>query len=189
MDCKKDGWRSCFETMAHEMIHVFGFNSDLYKDFVDGNLVFTKNDKDRISKLEMLTIFKNFYPDKYLSMLQLISALKEKNVQYSCKYRSNGIQGCFHNVKLVENAEDREFYNDDGELEGVDTTDQSVDVSAAYTNLLAKYNALLKQTNNKKVRKFGMVYLEDLTDETNDIVEKTPTKKIQRIDIRSCSCK
>ena len=125
----------------------------------------------------MLTIVKNFYPDKHLTILQLISALKEKNVMYSCKYRSNGIQGSFYNVKLVENAEDREFYNDDGELEGVDTSDQSVDVSAAYTSLLAKYNALLKQINNKKVRKFGIVYLEDLTDETNDIVEKTPTKK------------
>jgi hypothetical protein len=37
MQCTEEGWASCFETMAHELIHVFGFNAKLYDSFVDGN--------------------------------------------------------------------------------------------------------------------------------------------------------
>jgi hypothetical protein len=86
-------------------------SDDIMKDFVDGNLVFTNNDKDRVSKQDMLNQFKQFYPDKHLSVLQLISSLKEKNVKYSNKYRINGIQGCFYCVKVVESDEDRVFSN------------------------------------------------------------------------------
>ena len=72
---------------------------------------------------------------------------------------------------------------ENGNFEGVDVSDKSVDLSVAYTNLLAKYNALLKQVNNKNVRKFGIVYLEDITDDniddnTDDIGEKKLKRKV-----------
>jgi hypothetical protein len=120
------------ENFTNTKLEIIDSN-DIMKDFVDGNLVFTNNDKDRVSKQDMLNQFKQFYPDKQLSVLQLISSLKEKNVKYSNKYRINGVQGCFYCVKIVESNEDREFFNNDGECEGVNSSDKSVDVSAAYT--------------------------------------------------------
>jgi hypothetical protein len=129
LETRKIDYTEKFTNTKSEVID----SNDIIKDFVDGNLLFTNDDADRINKQDnMLNTFNTFYPDKHLSMLQLISSLKEKNVKYSSKYRCSGIQGCFYCVKLLECDEDREFYDDDGKLEGADINDK----------VLAKYNNL-----------------------------------------------
>ena len=61
---------------------------------------------------------------------------------------------------------------DDDDEEGVDTSDKSVDISVAYTQLLAKYNQLLKQTTGKKIKKF-----DDNDDEYEEITIKRQIKR------------
>jgi hypothetical protein len=77
-----------------------------------------------------------------------------------------------------------------GELEGIDITDKSIDVSAACTKLLRKYNALLNQVNGIKKREFGVLFKDDPEDEDDSdddsdddeeevkIVAKVPRKKV-----------
>ena len=54
-----------------------------------------------------------------------------------------------------------EFFNNDGEYEGVEASDKSNGVSAAHTKLLSKYNALLKQVNGIKRKGFGVLFKDD----------------------------
>eukprot|EP01039_Chlorochromonas_danica_P011458 gene11458-12813_t len=90
---------------------------------------------------------------------------------------------------LDETDTDPEDDND-----GVDLSDKSVDVSAAYTKLLTKYNALLRQVNGIKNKGFGVLFKEEEDaifahndddddsdeeeeDEEVEIVAKVPRKK------------
>lgn len=40
------------------------------------------------------------FPEKHVTIQQLISSLKEKGLHYEAKFRSNNIQGCFTCIKL-----------------------------------------------------------------------------------------
>jgi hypothetical protein len=75
------------------------------------------------------------------------------------------------------------------ECEVGNISDKSIDVSAAYTKLLWKYNALLKQVNGIKRKGFGVLFKDDPEDEDDPdddddeeedevkIVAKVPRKK------------
>lgn len=75
--------------------------NDIIADFVSSTLIVTNNiDKDRIGKEEMKKIFERVYPNKHLSIQQLITSLKEKGISYDGKLRCNKIQGCYVGVKI-----------------------------------------------------------------------------------------
>lgn len=82
-------------------------SNDIIQDFIDKNLEITDNHDDRIGKNEMRDLFVKMYPNKHLSVLQLISSLKQKGINYSPKYRVDGIQGCYYSVKLTEEPESK----------------------------------------------------------------------------------
>jgi hypothetical protein len=171
LETRKINYTENFTSTKIEVINT----NDTIKDFVDGNLIFTTDDSDRISKKDMMTIFKHCYPDKHLTPLQLLSSLKEKKVKYSNKYRIGGIQGCYYCVKLVECDEDR-AHDDDTEI-GVDKSDQSVDISKEYTLLLQKYNALLERVNKCRTKGFGFIEKDDDDDDYDDDYDEPPKAK------------
>jgi hypothetical protein len=70
-------------------------SNDWVQDFIDTNLKITNNPDDRIGKNLMLEAVKSQYPQKYLNPIQLITALKEKKIEYNAKYRCEKLQGCF----------------------------------------------------------------------------------------------
>lgn len=88
-----------FQEATEEMIEV----NDHIQDFIDAKLKFTENEKDRIGKNEMLALYHQLYPNKNISVQQLISLLKSKNVCWSLEKRSNNMKGCF--LKVVEKTE------------------------------------------------------------------------------------
>jgi hypothetical protein len=83
-------------------------SNDYIKDFIDSKLRITNNDKDRISKNEMVKFYLYMYPKKHANPLTLISALKDKNIRYEADFRCNGIKGCFVGVRLQEDDEEDE---------------------------------------------------------------------------------
>ena len=53
---------------------------DIVQDFIDTKLTLTNKPEDRIGKDEMRTAFLEMYPDKHLTVLQVISSLKDKKI-------------------------------------------------------------------------------------------------------------
>jgi hypothetical protein len=155
-------------------------NSDIFQDFIDSKLKITNNDTDKISKDIMRTVFLNMYPDKHLTTIQIMTALKDRKIQYNPNLRSSGnIRGCYYGVKFSMNNNQEE--ENDNLSNGVDQTDQSVDVykelEDKYKDLENKYNALLA-----KQSKISVDYNNDDLDSndvkiTFDIFKKTTTTK------------
>jgi len=77
-------------------------SNDWAKDFIDENLIITDNTEDRISKNAMYDRFREKFPNKRLSPLQLISTLKDKKLLYSAQARSDKVQGCYMCVKFQD---------------------------------------------------------------------------------------
>lgn len=74
-------------------------SNDIIKDFIDGNLIITNNEKDKIGKNKMLEIFNKAYPNKHFEVTQLTTLLKEKGLKYNRQLRCEGVQGSFSEVK------------------------------------------------------------------------------------------
>jgi hypothetical protein len=118
--------------------------NDTMKDFIDGRLVITNVDTDRVSKHAMHEEYKLTYPDKYISPLQLLTSLKEKKIKYSPKYRHNRVQGCYYGVRIIETDEDLALFADDCSDDGIDNIDRS-DKSVNVNLFLKSENEALKK--------------------------------------------
>jgi hypothetical protein len=91
----------------------------------------------------------------------------------------------------MKSIDDKDTDDGDGDSDGVDLSDKSVDVSAAYTALLAKCKALLNQVSGIKKKGFGILfrdeeddelyvhdnYDDDSDDEEEEIIAKPAKKK------------
>jgi len=166
-------------------------------DFITLQLNQTKDDKDRISKDRMHSVFKECYPDKHLNAIQLMSSLKDAGIKYEPKFRCDGLQGCFTNVKLKKDTckikasdfdkSNRVLSEDDEDPyeNGVDktnkaiiyTTEQQIEINKKQIEVLLKQNELLlskvKENNSKskqnKPEKIKKVkFTEDTKSETKD---------------------
>lgn len=92
-------WPKDFDKAKDEIV----MNNDTFQDFIDGCLIVTGNDKDRISKDNMLELFRNTYPKKHMSPTILLSALKDKDINYSSQYRhKSGVRGVYYGVKVKD---------------------------------------------------------------------------------------
>jgi hypothetical protein len=76
------------------------------QDFIDSNLRITNSPDDRIGKNEMLEAVKAQYPQKHLTPMQLITALKDKKISYNAKLRCEKLQGCFVGVVFQSEFDD-----------------------------------------------------------------------------------
>jgi hypothetical protein len=132
--------------------------NDIMQDFIDGHLIATGNEADRVGKLAMHDAFKVAYPEKHLSPIQLITSLKEKKLNYNCKLRAAGIQGCFTGVMLREDGDlfERDD-DDDAHNADIDKSEKAVDIRVEYSKLKHAYESLVKKYNNTLRSGFGKI--------------------------------
>lgn len=103
-----------YSQVFHDTKNSVVASNDHIQDFVDANLEFTMEDGDRIGKANMMQLYTRMYPNKHLSILQLISSLKSKGVKYSPDYRVHNVKGAFYCVKpcCKEDKDDDELVID-----------------------------------------------------------------------------
>jgi hypothetical protein len=76
--------------------------NDFFQDFIDSSLIVTNVDKERISKDHMRGAFLNKYPDKHMTVSQVMTSLRDKGIVYNSKYRCDNVQGCYVGIKFRE---------------------------------------------------------------------------------------
>jgi len=77
--------------------------NDYITDFVESTLIRCDDENSgRVGKREMYTLFREEYPEKHLNELQLISALKDRNITYNkdLRCKKTGTRGCFIGVRV-----------------------------------------------------------------------------------------
>ena len=132
-------------------------SNDHIQDFIDGYLTTTNNQDDRIGKNEMLKLFSEINQGKHLTILQMITLLKEKGLKYDRGLRVDGIQGCFHNIKLKRDVDNEDYDN------GISKKDMSVKITI--DEQIEHYTKLLNDLRNQKIK------------EIDDFVVKTKVTK------------
>lgn len=135
--------------------------NDIFQDFIDSKLSKTNKSEDRIGKDEMHRIFHFMYPQKHLTVLQVITSLKDKGIIYQAKLRCDRIQGCFTNIKKFDELED-DFINLDNGL------DHGLDHGLKIT----ESNEVIE---NKKLFKANVEYLKKIH-ELEDIIKQLQPK-------------
>lgn len=100
--------KSAYDTSKSEnfqsSIDLINSSNDYMQDFIDSRLVITNNNDNKIGKDRMRELFLEMYPEKHISTLQVISALKDHKLIYDKGVRDKNIRGCFIGVK--ERTED-----------------------------------------------------------------------------------
>lgn len=137
----------------------------------------------------MLKIFSEINQIKHLKILQLITLLKEKGLKYDRQLRVNGIQGCFHNIKLKREVDDEDYEY------GISKEDVSVKLTVDeqiqhYTKLLndlrlqkiKEINAFVLKTKVTKSNKKQLV--EPESDSEDEIIEGKPTSAVATVAIK-----
>ena len=155
--------------------------NDIIQDFIDSTLVITDNADDRIGKNEMKDEFQLKYPDKHLSVQQLLSSLKEKNIEYNAKFRCNNVQGCYVGVKLRTSSD--KALDDEAFDKGVEKTEQSVNVNLFLLDenrkLKNKLEELQKMIEALQPKPKAEPKVEPTVEKC--LFEKKPTKKTKLI--------
>jgi hypothetical protein len=124
---EKINYSENFESTKDEVMN----SNDIFLDFVDSRILITGEPTDRIGKNKMHEAFSCMYPNRKLTVLQIITSLKEKKLTYDGKLRCDSIQGCFIGVKFK--TVNDEFASDD---------EEEKDYKSEYFKLLAKFNKL-----------------------------------------------
>jgi len=68
-------------------------SNDCVQDFIDKCL--EKDENGRIGKQEMLDAYLTMFPKKKMSIQTMITAMKDKQIEYKCDLRFNGVKGCY----------------------------------------------------------------------------------------------
>ena len=114
-------------------------SNDWIQDFIDSNLKITNDDNDRIGKTTMFEALKSQNPTKRISLIQLISSLKDKKIRYNAKYRCDKMQGCFVGVLFQDSLDD-----DTSQCDPLDKGTES-DYKSKYENAIREIEELKKQ--------------------------------------------
>jgi hypothetical protein len=105
-----NGSKIVFTKNFEETRDTVMLSNDWIQDFIDTNLKITNNPDHRIAKNEMLLAIKEQFPTKYIGPTQLISALKDKKIEYNAKFRCEKLQGCFVGVVFQDEDESQSNY-------------------------------------------------------------------------------
>jgi hypothetical protein len=89
-------------------IDLINSSNDYMQDFIDSCLIITNNNDDKIGKDRMREMFLQMYPEKHISTLQVISAMKDHKLVYDKGVRDNNIRGCFIGIKARTDTMDEE---------------------------------------------------------------------------------
>ncbi len=131
-----------------------------------------------IGKDRMRKAFLEKYPDKHVTVLQVMTSLRDKGLIYNSKYRCDNVQGCYVGVKFATDDE-----CDDEEYEkGIDKKEQAIDammflknengeLKKQIENLKAQLNQEPKDEKPKKVKKPKSTPTDDFKDVANEMME------------------
>ena len=90
--------------------------NDKFQDFIDKCLVITNDPKDRVGKDAMKDLFLGMYPEKHLTVQQVISSMKDKKIEYNPQFRINNIKGVYVGVQIKGKKENQMLHEDLGEV-------------------------------------------------------------------------
>ena len=148
--------------------------NDFFQDFIDSSLIVTTIDKERISKESMRKSFLAKYPDKHMTVSQVMTSLRDKGLVYNSKYRCNNVQGCYVGVKYRNGFvdEDEDEYKSDPLDRGTDEQNTIKMLQEEIKQLKAQM-AGMKPIKHKKDKKDKsktntVVIVEDTTEENDD---------------------
>jgi hypothetical protein len=119
-------------------------SNDFFQDFIDSKLIITNNEKDRIGKDKMREMYLQMYPDKHITVLQIISSLRDKRINYDKGFRHDNIRGCFIGVKAKADIMDED------EEEGEKKEKTINDIKKELQEMKKKYDQLKKILNMKR---------------------------------------
>jgi hypothetical protein len=142
---------------------------------MDVHLVLTdKGEYHRIGKNQMHARFSKMYPNKHLTVPQVISSAKDHGLHYESKLRAPGEpQGCFTGVK----------FKTETEMMAADDLDYGVEpineYKTKYEELLKKYEELAKLVKQTTpITKINVKAVEEEVEEVEvPIKKKTSSKK------------
>jgi phage/plasmid-associated DNA primase len=127
-------------------------SNDIFQDFIDSKLITTEKPDDRIGKNKMHALFSKSYPDRHLSVLQIISNMKDHKIRYEGTYRScDGIKGCFIGVKIKGTNDDDD--EEDPYENGVEKLPKAVPMvlQSEFEKLQKENEELKKQIAEKQI--------------------------------------
>ena len=162
-------------------------SNDIFQDFIDSKLVKTSSDADRIGKDDMYKMFKCMYPEKRLTVAQVVTSLKDKGMDYSLKLRANKIQGCFYFVRPYHELDDElesDSINNESPLDAnitkpkVEEVKDNTEILEQNDKLITKINTLQdnEMKNLMKIQELEMMILE---------LKKQATQKLSHPEISS----
>lgn len=169
-------------------------------EFLLQNMAIKLKPKELHAKYEKYCEDNGLHPEK---KIEFTANMEQYGFKYSMINGYNGYRITVEQLKTLAECRkwlhaldsddlDETDTDPDDDNDGVDLSDKSVDVSVAYTKLLTKYNALLRQVNGIKNKGFGVLFNEeedaifahndddDSDDEDEkevEIVAKVPRKK------------
>ena len=76
-----------------------------------------EDEQGKIGKQEMKDAYIEMFKDKKFSVLQMISALKDKKIEYKNDTRSNGVKGCLMGYPFRDETSDAVKYSGSTEKE------------------------------------------------------------------------
>jgi hypothetical protein len=155
-------------------------SNDNMTDFVDSQLVRSKNEKDKI----MHERFKEFKPKSLITLKQLIAALNQidEKIGYGERQRNpSGTRGGWYGVKFRD-TDDNVFDDDNTESDddafdkGVDKSDKRIHASPFLKAECAKYKKKCEQLE-AKIKKLEKLLKKDNSDSESESEDEKPVVK------------
>jgi hypothetical protein len=159
-------------------------SNDNMTDFVDSQLVRSKNEIDKISKEDMHERFKEFKPKSLITLKQFIAALNQidEKIGYGERQRnSSGTRGGWYGVKFKD-SDDNVFDDDNTESDddafdkGVEKSDKRIHASPFLKAECDKYKKKCEQLE-AKIKKLEKLLKKDDSDSESESEDEKPAVK------------
>ncbi len=148
-------------------------SNDIIQDFIDMCLTTTGRDNDRVGKDEMYELFKSNFPRSYMTPIQLLSSLKQKEIQYNSDYRhkKSNTRGCYVGIVIKSKVQTFESSVFDATDHGIDKKDMSVNIKTEYETRIKR----MEEEHKKEIELLKMQLtckeLSDTSKKLDKIVE------------------
>jgi stress response protein YsnF len=149
-------------------------------------LIITNSDDDRISKENMRSTFLQKYPDKHLTVSQVMTSLKDKGIKYNSKYRCENVQGCYVSVKYNNSessyiGDNDSIFNNDDDKKTIKKLEEQIELlKDQMKKMEVKKIKKIKKTS-KKIKPKKEIIEDDDEDEDEDEDENDEMSGLEMI--------
>ena len=136
----KSGLPKIPQSMLDDKNEIVGSN-DYIQDFIDSKIEFKEGEK--VGKQQILEAYQTMYPSHNRTVQQMISSMKDKNIQYKHDMRCNNIKGSFIGIqfKQEKNSNTHNLFRCPNDVKEIENLKKQV----------AELQALLKVKDDKEV--------------------------------------